>query len=60
MKSEYVSKQHWVDMFREIGLSDDSMHKWHRIFEDKNPEGHQEFLEWLNIPGSEISKIRSL
>ena len=60
MKSNYVNKEQWVDMFRDIGLGDDAMHKWHRTFEAKNPEGHQEFLEWLNIPNSEISQIRSL
>ena len=60
MKSKYVNKEQWVDMLRAIGLSDDNMRSWHQVFETKNPEGHQEFLEWLNIPGDEISKIRSL
>ncbi len=46
-------------MFRDIGLDDATMMKWHQIFEDRNPEGHQEFLEWLGISSSEIAEIRS-
>jgi hypothetical protein len=60
MKSNYVNKESWVKLFRDIGLSDETMVLWHRKFEAQNPEGHQEFLEWLNIPASEISEIRSL
>jgi hypothetical protein len=60
MKSSHVDKEQWVDMFRDIGLSEDAMRKWHQLFEEKNPEGHQEFLEWLNIPNDEIRKIRAL
>jgi hypothetical protein len=60
MKSNNVSKEQWVTMFRDIGLDDATMMKWHQIFESSNPEGHQEFLEWLGIPSSEIAKIRSM
>jgi len=60
MKSRNVNKEQWVMMFRDIGLDDASMKKWHQAFEERNPEGHQEFLEWLNIPTSEIAEIRSL
>jgi hypothetical protein len=47
-------------MFRDIGLDDATMAKWHQTFESRNPEGHQEFLEWLGIPDAEITEIRSL
>ncbi|MBN8239977.1 hypothetical protein JF541_12505 [Marinobacter hydrocarbonoclasticus] len=60
MKAVNVVKEQWVDMFREIGLSDEKMTEWHRVFERRNPEGHQEFLEWLNISGKEIVEIRAL
>ncbi len=60
MKSKYVNKDQWIDMLRAVGMSDEVMQQWHRTFETKNPEGHQEFLEWLNIPGDEISRIRSV
>ncbi|MCU7796544.1 MAG: hypothetical protein KZQ75_05390 [Candidatus Thiodiazotropha sp. (ex Myrtea spinifera)] len=60
MKSNNVNKEQWVAMFRDIGLDDATMKRWHQMFETRNPEGHQEFLEWLSIPSSEITEIRSL
>ena len=60
MKSNYVTKEIWVKLFRDIGLNDETMALWHRLFEAQHPEGHQEFLEWLNIPESEITEIRSV
>jgi hypothetical protein len=30
--SQSVNVDQWVAMFREIGLDDDAMKKWHRLF----------------------------
>jgi len=60
MKSRSVSKEEWVAMFREIGLDDARMKQWHRTFEERHPEGHQSFLEWLKVSSREIAEIRSL
>ncbi len=54
-----IDVKEWVSMFREIGLDDAAMKKWHQIFERKYPESHQSFLEWLGVSPSEISRIRS-
>lgn len=54
-----VSKDEWVDMFREIGLTEDTMMKWHRLFESRHPEGHEAFLAWLGLPPDEIAGIRA-
>ena len=54
-----VGKEEWVGMFREIGLDEPAMKKWHRVFESKYPDGHQSFLEWLGVPPVEIEKIRA-
>ena len=54
-----VSKEDWVAMFREVGISDDTMMKWHRLFESRHPEGHGDFLAWLGIPSDEITNIRA-
>lgn len=54
-----MSKYDWVEMFRNIGLSDGAMARWHQEFEAKYPEDHQSFLEWLNIPEKEIKSIRA-
>jgi len=60
MNSSSVTKEQWVTIFRDIGMDEATMTKWHQAFESRNPEGHQEFLQWLNIPLNEIDKIRSL
>ena len=60
MTSNNVSKEQWVTLFRDIGLNDETMRDWHRAFEKRYPEGHQGFLEWLNISNNEIEEIRSL
>lgn len=56
--TEFGKKQ-WVEMFKEIGLTEEQMRKWHSIFESKNAEKHQEFLAWLGIESDEIDKIRA-
>lgn len=60
MNSEAMNKERWVELFRVIGLDDKTMTMWHREFEQRYPEGHRSFLEWLGIPEQEISEIRSL
>lgn len=54
-----VSKDEWIAMFREAGLDEEHMHRWHKVFETRHPEGHQSFLEWLGLSVQEIEIIRS-
>ena len=54
-----VSKTDWVDMFKEIGLTDDQMNQWHKLFETRHPDGHEAFLAWLGLPANEIADIRN-
>lgn len=54
-----VTVEEWVQRFRAIGLDDAAMVKWHRLFEEENPAGHQSFLEWLGLPEERIASIRS-
>ena len=54
-----VTKEEWVAMFKEIGLDDKTMGRWHKTFEERHPEGHKSFLSWLGIPADEVNKIRS-
>ncbi len=60
MSNEVMDKEKWVLLFREIGLDEATMVQWHREFESRYPEGHQSFLEWLNISEDEIRHIRAL
>jgi len=59
MSNEVMNKEKWVLLFREIGLDDATMRKWHQEFEARYPTEHQSFLEWLKIPEAEISMIRA-
>lgn len=54
-----VSVEEWVARFRACGLDDAAMQKWHRLFEQENPAGHQSFLEWLGLSHERIAEIRT-
>lgn len=54
-----VHVEEWTAMFREIGLDEETMMKWHRIFESRHPEAHESFLQWLGLPSERIAEIRS-
>jgi hypothetical protein len=54
-----VTVDEWVSMFREIGLDDRTMMKWHHLFESRHPAGHQSFLEWLGLTAEKIGEIRT-
>jgi hypothetical protein len=54
-----VSKDQWVAMFREIGLDEGAMKRWHQLFEQRHPDGHQDFLQWLGLTPQEIERIRA-
>lgn len=58
--NDVMNKENWVQLFQEIGLDEATMTRWHQLFETRFPEGHQAFLEWLNIPAEEIGRIRAL
>ena len=53
------SVEQWKEVFRDAGLSDKDMQKWHCCFEKKYPDTHQHFLEWIGVDKSKIQKIRA-
>lgn len=53
-----VTVEEWVARFRAIGLDDAAMERWHGLFERDNPEGHENFLQWLGLPEERIAQIR--
>ena len=55
-----VNQEDWVAMFREIGLDDEAMKKWHQLFESRHPQGHAGFLNWLGLSSDEITSIRNM
>ena len=54
-----VTVEEWIDLFREAGMTDEDMKKWHQAFEARNPEGHLSFLQWLGLSEEKIKKIRN-
>jgi hypothetical protein len=56
--SAHVTVTEWVEMFRTLGLTEQQMQQWHEEFERRHPEGHQAFLEWLQLPVDRIADIR--
>ena len=53
-----LTKEDWIDMLKQSGVTEDQMKKWHHIFEKNHPEGHKAFLSWLRISPEEIVEIR--
>lgn len=54
-----LDKRRWVQILAAAGLDEPAMHRWHVEFEALAPESHQDFLESLGIPASEIASIRT-
>jgi len=58
MSTSEFTKASWTDLFREIGLDDATMHRWHATFERRWPAAHKDFLVWLKVPHEDIDRIR--
>jgi len=59
MSRKNVTVQEWVEVFEAIGLTEEQMETWHTEFERRYPDGHQGFLEWLDLPPERIGRIRA-
>jgi len=57
-RARALDKRKWVQILSAAGLDEEAMHRWHVEFEALAPESHQDFLESLGIPASEIATIR--
>lgn len=53
-----ASADSFDDLFKEKGLEDAAMHRWHVVFERQNPEGHKAFLLSLGLSEDEIARIQ--
>ena len=58
-RMKMVTKQKWVEVMRNAGLTEEQMRRWHMEFEKAAPDEHQEFLEFLHIPADEVARIRT-
>ena len=57
-RKKAMTKDKWVSVMKESGFSEDDMHRWHRQFEKSAPAEHEEFLNFLNLPATEVARIR--
>ncbi len=57
-KAKMITKEKWVSIMQACGFTEEQMQRWHAEFERSSPAEHQEFLEFLHIPASEIVNIR--
>lgn len=55
-----MNKQRWVEIMKAAGISEEQMLKWHQAFERMAPAEHQKFLVSLQLPMTDIARIRSL
>lgn len=53
-----VGEEEWAAMFREIGLDDKARTQWHQLFEERHPQGPEDFLKWLGLSSEGINRIR--
>lgn len=53
-----MNVEKWVEVFRATGLDEAMMQRWHQEFEQRYPEQHERFLQWLGLPGDAVAGIR--
>ena len=58
MGSKMTVKE-FAQMFHEIGLDEAAMQKWHALFEQRHPDSHRSFLEWLGLDAAQIEQVRA-
>lgn len=54
----FVTKDQFVALLRDSGITDAQMHSLHRHFEQRHPEAHEAFLRSLQLGDAEVSRIR--
>lgn len=57
-RTGHLTKERWMALLEKAGFSGEDMRRWHVRFERSDPDNHRQFLEYLHIPGDEITLIR--
>lgn len=55
---DFVTKDQFVALLRESGITDSQMHALHRLFEQRHPEQHDAFLRALQLDEAAVKRIR--
>jgi hypothetical protein len=53
-----ITKDQFVAVLNEAGITDAQKHRLHAAFEARHSEAHEAFLQWLGTPAAEIKSIR--
>ena len=53
-----LTKDQFVAVLNDAGITDDQKHGFHAAFEQRFPQGHQAFLEWLGVNAETVRQIR--
>ena len=53
-----ITKDQFVALLNEVGVSDSQKQRLHALFEQRHPDAHQSFLEFLGLPVAAIKEIR--
>lgn len=53
-----ITKDQFVALLNDVGVSDSQKQRLHTLFEQRHPDAHQTFLEFLELPASAIQEIR--
>jgi hypothetical protein len=53
-----ITKDQFVALLNDVGVSDSQKQRLHALFEQRHPDAHQNFLEFLGIPAAAIEEIR--
>lgn len=57
--STTITKEQFVAILRDSGITDAQMGKLHHLFEQRHPEAHAAFLRHLQIDEAEVKAIRA-
>lgn len=53
-----ITKDQFVALLNEAGITDAQKHRLHALFEARHPQAHEAFLRWLELPANAIRAIR--
>ncbi|OIR01469.1 hypothetical protein GALL_163700 [mine drainage metagenome] len=53
-----ITKEQFVSLLDGAGVTDEQKRRFHALFEQRHPDGHQRFLEALGLEPGEIAAIR--
>lgn len=53
-----ITKDQFVALLDNAGVADAQKARLHALFEQRHPDAHQSFLEYLGLPAQSIQEVR--